>query len=476
MNYEAIIGLEVHAQLTTKSKIFCGCKTDFGAAPNTQVCPVCMGLPGSLPVLNRQAVNYAIKAGLATNCTIRRRGRFARKNYFYPDLPKGYQISQYDEPLCENGYVDIDLDGQSKRIGLIRIHLEEDAGKSMHPEGGGMDSSVDFNRCGVPLIEIVSRPDIRSPREAYAYLVRLKQILLYLGVCDGNMEQGSLRCDANISVRPQGQEEFGTRTEVKNMNSFRHVERALTFEIERQIDRVASGGEVEQQTLLWDAQRNVALPMRSKEESHDYRYFPDPDLVPMELSDDLITQIESDLPELPVARKTRFVEHYELPEYDANILTTTRELADYFEDVMTSHPDAKHAANWVMSDVLRVLNDRHLEIVDFPINPENLAELLNLVQDGTISSKIAKTVFDQMLDTGQSAPAIVKEKGLVQISDTSAIEVIVQQVIAANPEQAEQYRAGKTKVISFLMGQVMRETKGKANPGLVNKIFHDKLK
>ncbi len=478
MKYEAVIGLEVHAQLLTDSKIFCGCSTQFGGEPNAQTCPVCLGMPGVLPVLNERAVEFAVKMGLATHCKIASFSRFARKNYFYPDLPKGYQISQYESPLCHDGYVDIELeDGTRKRVGIIRIHLEEDAGKSIHdPALAGEDTLVDLNRCGVPLIEIVSAPDLRSPQEAHAYLVRLKQLVTYLGICDGNMEEGSLRCDANVSVRPVGSRGLGVKTEVKNMNSFRNVERALTFEINRQIQLLESGGEVVQETLLWDAGAGVARPMRSKEEAHDYRYFPEPDLVPMVVESAWIEKIRQSLPELPLARKERLMRQYQLPAYDAGILTMTRELADYYEAVAQKCRDYKLASNWVMGEVLRVLNERKIDINQFPISAHRLSGLLNLILDETISSKIAKTVFEEMLTSGEDAAAIVQRKGLAQVTDRAAIEAIVVKVLQENPKQVEQYRSGKEKVFGYFVGQVMRATRGKANPGLVNEILKEKLR
>lgn len=477
MSYQAIIGLEVHAQLLTKSKVFCSCSTQFGAEPNSQTCPVCLGMPGVLPVLNKQAVEFAIRMGLATHCRIAPFSRFARKNYFYPDLPKGYQISQYELPLCEDGYVDIELeDGSSKRVGIIRIHLEEDAGKSIHdPAIAGEETLVDLNRCGVPLIEIVSQPDLRSPQEAYAYLMRLKQLVTYLDICDGNMEEGSLRCDANISVRPEGATEFGVKTEVKNMNSFRNVERALAYEIERQIEILNSGGEVVQETLLWDANANEARPMRSKEEAHDYRYFPEPDLVPLVISQEWIQEIKGALPELPQAKKERFIREYQIPEYDAGILTQSKELANYYEQVTAACKDFKLASNWIMGEVLRVLKEKKIEINEFPIPAEDLSELLNLILDKTISNTIAKAVFEEMLQTGNKPRSIVEDKGMAQVSDSKVIESIVENVIASFPEQVAQFKAGKQKVFGFLVGQVMKETRGKANPQLVNKILREKL-
>ncbi len=478
MEYEAIIGLEVHCQLSTQSKIFCGCKTDFGAQQNTQVCPVCLGMPGVLPVLNRRAVEFAIRMGLATHCRIAEHSIFARKNYFYPDLPKGYQISQYEEPLCEDGYLEIELEsGEKKRIHIIRIHLEEDAGKSVHAEDyvSENETLIDLNRCGVPLIEIVSGPDIRSPREAYHYLVRIRQLVRYLEICDGNMEQGSLRCDANISVRPKGQDAFGVKTELKNMNSFRNVERALEYEIQRQIAMLERGEPIQQETLLWDAARNRVVPMRSKEYAHDYRYFPEPDLVPLMISSEWLQAIAAQLPELPVARRERFVRDYRLPEYDAAVLTEEKPVADYFEAVVKAGADAKQASNWVMGDVLRVLKEEKIEISAFPVKPEALAEMIQLITDGTISSKLAKTVFEEMRKTQKSAKQIVEEKGLVQITDTGAIERVVDEVLAANPKEVERYRQGEEKLIGFFVGQVMRATRGKANPQMVNQLLRQKL-
>jgi aspartyl-tRNA(Asn)/glutamyl-tRNA(Gln) amidotransferase subunit B len=478
MKYEPIIGLEVHAQLLTDSKIFCRCGTVFGAPQNSQVCPVCLGLPGVLPVLNRQAVEFAVKMGLAANCRIAEHAVFARKNYFYPDLPKGYQISQYEEPLCENGWVEIELeDGALKRIGLTRIHLEEDAGKSVHAEEyvSENETLIDVNRCGTPLIEIVSEPDIRSPREAYLYLTRIRQLMRYLGICDGNMEEGSLRCDANISIRPVGAEKFGTKTELKNMNSFRNVEKAIEFEINRQIQLVETGGKVVQQTLLWDATNGKVAPMRSKEEAHDYRYFPEPDLAPLRVAEQWREEIRVALPELPMARRNRFVEQLGLPKYDADVLTDEKGIADYFEAAAKLVYDAKLASNWIMGEVLRVLKEKKIDITQFPIKPDALAELLNLIAGGTISGKIAKDVFEEMLVTGKSAQAIVVEKGLTQVSDTGIIEKAIDEVIAANPKEVERYRNGEEKVFGFLIGQVMKATRGKANPKVANEVLKRKL-
>ena len=477
MEYEAIIGLEVHAQLLTQSKIFSASSAAYGGEPNSQTDPVVLGMPGVLPVLNRRAVEYAIRMGLATHCHIASYSRFARKHYFYPDLPKGYQISQYELPICSNGYVEIEPEGGSaKRIGITRIHLEEDAGKSIHdPAIAGEDTLVDLNRSGVPLIEIVSEPDIRTPQEAYAYLMRLKQLLTYLDICDGNMEEGSLRCDANVSVRPAGATEFGVKTEVKNMNSFRNVERALTYEIERQKQMLSRGEEVVQETLLWDANAGVARTMRSKEEAHDYRYFPDPDLLPLTVSQEWIGRIRRELPELPREKKERFISQYQLPEYDAQLLTTSKELADYYEAVAGECRDYKLISNWLMSDIIRVLNERKIEITEFPVSAGNLAALLNLIIDNTISQKIAKTVFEEMLETGTHPRKIVEEKGLAQISDSGALEAIIENVLAENASQVAEYRSGKEKVFGYLIGQVMKATRGKANPALVNKILREKL-
>ncbi len=478
MKYEPVIGLEVHAQLLTESKIFCCCGTAFGAPQNSQVCPICLGMPGVLPVLNRQAVEFAIRMGLAMNCPIAAHSIFARKNYFYPDLPKGYQISQYEEPLCENGWIEIEQeDGELKRVGIIRMHLEEDAGKSVHAEGyvSENETLIDVNRCGTPLIEIVSEPDIRSPREAYLYLNRIRQLVRYLGICDGNMEEGSLRCDANISVRPTGEQKFGTKTELKNMNSFRNVEKALEFEINRQMQLLESGGTVVQQTLLWDATNGKVAPMRSKEEAHDYRYFPEPDLAPIRVAEQWREEIRVALPELPMARRNRFVEQFSLPKYDADVLTDEKAIADYFEAAAKLVKDAKLASNWIMGDVLRALKEKKIDIAKFSIKPVALAELLNLIVDGTISGKIAKEVFETMLAGGKSAKDIVAEKGLLQVSDTGILEKAVEEVVAANPKEVERYRNGEEKLLGFLVGQVMKATRGKANPKVANEILKKKL-
>ncbi len=477
--YEPVIGLEVHAQLLTESKAFCSCSTHFGADPNSNVCPVCLGMPGVLPVLNHQVVEFLIRVGLATHCSIAPRSIFARKNYFYPDLPKGYQISQYEEPICTNGFVTIETDdGKRKDIGLTRIHMEEDAGKSIHDQDA--DTLVDVNRCGVPLAEIVTEPDIRSPREAYLYLTKIRQLVRYLEICDGNMEEGSLRCDANVSVRRVGETVLGTKTEIKNLNSFRFVEKALEFEINRQIDLLESGGKVVQETLLWDAGQGVAVPMRSKEEAHDYRYFPDPDLVPVLVNADWIQQAAKALPEGPTGRRDRFVDEYMIPKYDADILTSEKSLADYFEAVVTSLrsktvENFKLVSNWTMGDVLRVVNTDKVDVAKFPVKPEDLGEMINLIADGTISGKIAKDVFEEMLTSGQSPKAIVKRKGLVQVSDAGAIEQMIDDVLMKNKGQVESYLGGKVQVFGFLVGETMKATKGKANPKIVNELLKKKL-
>jgi aspartyl-tRNA(Asn)/glutamyl-tRNA(Gln) amidotransferase subunit B len=475
--YEPVIGLEVHAQLLTESKVFCGCSAKFGGEQNTQVCPICLGMPGVLPVLNKRAVEFTLRMGLATNCRIALHSIFARKNYFYPDLPKGYQISQYEEPLCEGGYVEIELEGAPKRIGITRIHLEEDAGKSVHSEAyvAANETLIDINRCGVPLIEIVSEPDLRSPREAYLYLTQLRQIVQYLEICDGNMEEGSLRCDANVSVRPVGSKKLGVKTELKNMNSFRNVERALEFEITRQIKILENGEQVIQQTLLWDADKNEAVLMRSKEFAHDYRYFPEPDLVPLEVSADWLDEIKQSLPELPRARRKRLTVRYAIPEYDAEVLADTRELADYFEAVAASAGDPKSASNWIMGEVLRMLKDSKFDIATFPVKPVELGALIRLINDGTISGKMAKSVFDEMVQSGKPPDIIVQEKGLLQVSDTAELERHVQTVLRENPAEVEKYLQGKNQLFGFLVGQIMKATRGQANPKLVNEILKREL-
>jgi aspartyl-tRNA(Asn)/glutamyl-tRNA(Gln) amidotransferase subunit B len=478
MQYETVIGLEVHVQLTTNTKIFCGCSTEFGRTPNSQTCPVCLGLPGALPVLNRQVVEFAIKTGLATNCRIAPRSIFARKNYFYPDLPKGYQISQFELPVCEHGWLDIDLEsGDSKRIGITRAHMEEDAGKLMHgdkPETAG-SSLVDLNRACTPLLEIVSEPDMRSPDEAIAYLKKLHQIVVYLGVCDGNLDEGSFRCDANVSVRPFGQAEFGTRAELKNINSFRFIKQAIEYEVERQIDLIEAGGKVIQETRLFDSNTGMTRSMRGKEEAHDYRYFPDPDLVPLVISPEWIEQVRATLPELPDAKRTRFVEELGLSTYDAEVLAADRALADYFDVCVTLTRDAKTCANWIMGDVLRKLKESGTSIAEAPVSPQRLTGLLIRITDNTISGKIAKTVFEMMWQSGQTADQIINAEGLKQVTDTGAIEGLVDEVIAANPDQVAEYLGGKDKLIGFFVGKVMQASQGKANPGMVNQLLKKKL-
>ncbi|TYO96257.1 Asp-tRNA(Asn)/Glu-tRNA(Gln) amidotransferase subunit GatB [Desulfallas thermosapovorans] len=475
--YEAVIGLEVHIELKTDTKIFCHSSTEFGAVANRHVCPVCLGLPGVLPVVNKKAVEYAIKAGLALNCRIASFSKFDRKNYYYPDLPKNYQISQYDLPIAEHGHLKININGTDKRIGITRVHMEEDAGKLVHQGTPSTTpySLVDYNRTGVPLIEIVSEPDMRSADEAVAYLEKLKAIIQYTGVSDCKMQEGSLRCDANISVRPVGQAELGTRAELKNMNSFKALHKAVTYEIERQIKLVQSGERVIQETRTWDDSKGVTLSMRSKEEAHDYRYFPDPDLAPLVIDQRWVDEIKAGLPELPDERRARFVSEYKLPEYDAMVLTATRELADYYEQCVQLFNNPKLVSNWVMGDLARMMNASGREIGDVLISPAQLAEMLQLMDKGTISGKIAKTVFEEMFNTGKDPGKVVEEKGLVQISDAALIDKVVDEVIAANPKSVEDYRAGKEKVIGFLVGQVMKATTGKANPGMVNKLLKEKL-
>jgi aspartyl-tRNA(Asn)/glutamyl-tRNA(Gln) amidotransferase subunit B len=474
MKYEAVIGLEVHAQMLTDTKIFCGCSTKFGSEPNTQTCPVCIGMPGVLPVLNKKALEFAIKTGLAINCRISPYSRFARKNYFYPDLPKGYQISQYELPICEHGFIEILVDGDIKKIGITRIHMEEDAGKNIH--GGAANYSfIDLNRAGVPLMEIVSEPDVRSPAEAVEFMKKLRTILRYLGVCDGNMEQGSLRCDANVSIRPVGQKEYGIRTEVKNINSFRFVEKALDYEIRRQTKVLEDGGKVIQETRLWDSETGTTQSMRGKEEAHDYRYFPEPDLVPIMVEQEWIGGIKSSLPELPGIKMERFVSAYGLPEEDADFLASEKPLADWFEDAVKLGGQPKTVANWVKGDLMRLLNEDNKSIENSTVKPKQLVEMLNLIEKGTISGKIAKTVFEEMYKTGKDAEVIVKEKGLVQISDAGEIEKVVDDVVAKNPKEVERYKAGEEKLIGFFVGQVMKLTKGKANPQMVNELLKKKL-
>ncbi len=468
MEFETVIGLEIHAQLKTNTKIFCGCSTAFGAAPNSHTCPICLGMPGVLPVLNKKVVEFAIRFGLATNAKINRHNQFARKNYFYPDLPKGYQTSQFDLPIVGKGALEIEINGRKKVIGITRAHMEEDAGKLIHDSQDPV-SRVDLNRTGTPLLEIVSEPDMRSPEEAVAYLKKLHAIVRYLDICDGNMQEGSFRCDANISLRPIGQKEFGTRTELKNMNSFRHVQAALEYEERRQRDLLLDGEEVVQETLLWNPDRQITESMRGKEDAHDYRYFPCPDLIPVNIDDTWIEEIRADLPELPDAKKARFIKEYKLPEYDADWLTTDRRMADYFEEVVRCGAKAKKAANWIMSELSRELKGEEIDCCR--VQADQLAKLLAMVEDNTISGKIAKTVFIEMMATGTDPETIVTEKNLVQNSDENQLLAIVEKIIAANPDQAEDFRNGKTKIMGYFVGQLMKETKGKANPKMANELF-----
>jgi aspartyl-tRNA(Asn)/glutamyl-tRNA(Gln) amidotransferase subunit B len=475
--FEAVIGLEVHAQLLTGSKIFCGCRAAFGAPPNSQTCPVCLGMPGVLPVLNRRAVELAIKTAIALDCDIAPWCRFARKHYFYPDMPKNFQISQYELPLARRGAVEFPIDGSIKRVRIHRVHLEEDVGKLLHA-GAFQDaevSFVDFNRSGVPLMEIVSEPDLRDPDEAAEYLRQLRAILVYLEVCDGNMEEGSLRCDANVSVRRAGNEELGVKAEIKNMNSFKHVQKALAFEIERQIRVLEAGGRIVQETRLWDADKELTAPMRSKEYAHDYRYFPEPDLAPLAVGQEWVDRVRATMPELPLARRARFARDYGIPDYDAAVLTASKALADYFEQVVTAGPEAKSASNWVMVELLGALNREGRDIQDSPIAPTELAALLQLIKRGTISGKIAKTVFEEMYLTGKAAAAIVQEQGLVQISDQDALLRLIEEVLARHPGPVADYRKGKVQSFTFLVGAVMKASGGKANPQVINELLRSRL-
>ncbi len=471
--YEAVIGLEVHAQLQTQTKAFCGCSTRFGSAPNSNTCPVCLGLPGALPVLNKRALELAVRASLAINCTIQGRSRFARKNYFYPDLPKGYQISMYELPLATGGWIDVEVEGETKRIGITRLHMEDDAGKSLHEGFPDSDrwSHIDFNRCGVPLIEIVSEPDLRAPAEAYAYLNTLKQILEYTEVSDCNMEQGSLRCDANVSVRLRGAPKFGTKAEVKNLNSFRYLTHALEYEVERQIGVLESGGTLVQETRLWNVTAGRTEPMRSKEFAHDYRYFPDPDLLPVSVSPAMLEEVGRSMPELPDAKVSRFLRDYGITPYDASLLTGTRALADYFEAVAKAGALSKAAANWISVELLRRLKDAGKEISECPVPPAALAELLAKIEKGEITAASGKKVFAAMFETGRRAADVIAAEGFAQISDTSAIEKVAREIIAKNPDNVAKYRSGNEGVFKFFVGQVMRETRGQANPQAVNDIL-----
>ncbi len=469
MQYEVVIGLEIHAQLKTETKIFCGCKTSFGDTANSHGCPVCLGLPGALPVMNRQAVEMAVLAGLATDCEIRDKSIFARKNYFYPDLPKGYQISQYDQPICEGGHLDIEVDGQTKRLGVTRIHLEEDAGKLVHDQD--IDSLFDVNRCGTPLIEIVSEPDMRSPQEAYAYLTKMKKILQYIDVSDCNMEEGSLRCDANISLRPFGQVKLGTKRELKNMNSFSNVVKALEYEIEVQREILDSGGKIIQETLLWDANKNCTSSMRTKEDAHDYRYFPDPDLVPLMVPDSKIEEVRASMPELPVAKEIRFAKEYNLDNEAVMILTDSIALADYFEAVAKGCGDVKMASNWVMSDVLRILKEKQCKITDLKITAKRLSDLLALIKSDKISASAGKKVFNAIEEQDKEPSVLVDELGLAQVSDTGALEAVMVKIFADNPSEVERFKGGDKKLTAFFVGQAMKATQGKANPKEINVII-----
>ncbi|MBP1765524.1 MAG: gatB [Firmicutes bacterium] len=477
MDYEVVIGLEVHSELKTNSKIFCGCSTQFGSDQNTNVCPVCLGMPGVLPVVNEKVVEFAVRAGLALNCKILPFSKFDRKNYYYPDLPKNYQTSQYDLPIALDGYLDIEVNGATKRIGITRIHMEEDAGKLVH--AGTISNAdytlVDYNRTGVPLIEIVSEPDLRSPEEAKAYLEKIKSILEYIDVSDCKMEEGSLRCDANISLRPRGTEPFGTKSEIKNLNSFRAVQRGLEYEVERQTDVLEDGGKVVQETRSWDEAAGVTVSLRSKEQAHDYRYLPEPDLVPIVVDPAWVEEIRCNLPELPDERQKRMMETYGLSSYDASVLTASRAQAEYFDALVAQGADAKAAANWVMGEVAKHLNSNGLTMAQCPVSAEHLAGMLKLVDKGTISHKIAKTVFEEMWTSGKAAEDIVKEKGLVQITDSSAIVGIVDAVLAANPQSVADFKAGKERAIGFLVGQVMKQTKGRANPEMVNTLLKERI-
>ena len=469
-DYEVIIGLEVHAELSTNTKIYCNCTTEFGADPNTHCCPICTGMPGTLPVLNEKVVEYAVKMGLATNCKIARFSKQDRKNYFYPDLPKAYQVSQYDLPLCEHGYVDINLEDTQKRIGITRIHIEEDAGKLIHDAYTG-DTLVDMNRCSVPLIEIVSEPDIRSAKEAVSYMQTLKSILEYLEICDCKMQEGSLRCDVNLSVRKKGESKFGTRTETKNLNSFKAIQNCIEFEAKRQIEELENGGKIFQETRRFDDAKGIGYSMRTKENAQDYRYFPEPDLAPICLSEEYIESIKNNLPEMPHVKKNRYINEYMLSEYDADILTMSKKTAEYFEKVVKKCNNPKLVANWIMGDFARLLNENEISIDESKISPDNLADLIILIDKGTISSKIAKTVFEEMFKTGKEPNDIVKESGLTQISDEEEIKNIVKKVVDNNPKSIEDYKAGKDRALGYLVGQVMKESKGKANPGIVNKLL-----
>jgi aspartyl-tRNA(Asn)/glutamyl-tRNA(Gln) amidotransferase subunit B len=478
MNYEAVIGLEVHAQLLTDTKIFCGCRASYGDEPNTNVCPVCLGMPGALPVLSRKALEFAILAAIALECNVNSRSIFSRKNYFYPDLPKGYQISQFDEPLAVDGRIEIELEnGEKKTVLINRLHMEEDAGKNLHEgfDDSGKFSYIDMNRCGIPLIEIVSEPDIRTPEEASVYLQEIRKILRYIGVCDGNMEEGSLRCDANMSIRPIGTQPLGVKTEVKNMNSFRSVRNAIAFEIDRQIKLLSDGGRITQETRLWNQASNTTIAMRSKEQSHDYRYFPEPDLTPVLINSAMIQTIKSRMPEMPRKKKDRFVKDYQIPRYNAQVLTESKALAGYFETACKHGGNPSGISNWILSELLRELKQDKIEVEDCPIRPEYISELVVLIEKGTISGKMGKDVFARMYNTGSSPSAIVEEQGMIQVKDEGQIADVIDKILQENPDQVKAWVDGKEQLFGFFVGQIMKESRGKANPGIVNSLLKQKL-
>ncbi|MBI5571970.1 MAG: Asp-tRNA(Asn)/Glu-tRNA(Gln) amidotransferase subunit GatB [Desulfomonile tiedjei] len=475
MDYETVIGLEVHAQLLTDSKAFCSCTTRFGAEPNSNTCPICLGMPGVLPVLNRKALEFTVRMAIACNCEINEVSRFARKNYYYPDLPKNYQISQYELPVAEHGWVDVETPEGVRRIGITRIHMEEDAGKLIHDEQKPV-SYVDLNRTGVPLMEVVSEPEIRSPEEAAAYLRALHSILVYLRICDGNMQEGSFRCDANVSVRPRGETAFGVKAELKNMNSFRNVQKALQYEIDRQIEVLTDGGRIVQETRLFDPVSGTTSSMRSKEQAHDYRYFPDPDLLPLHVEPALIDRLKATMPELPSEKKERLIKQFGIPGYDAAVLTASRELAEYFEETVSLFPNPKLVSNWIMTELMRSLKGEETGIACCPVNPKQLAALLQLIDNGTISGKIAKTVFEEMYATGKDPAVIIEEKGLVQVSDKEELAAVIRRVLDENAGEVAKFLGGKTKLMGFFVGQAMKATKGKANPAVVNQILAEELR